>query len=66
MSVDTGIKSVVRYFAASADVTEYIYFKTYPPNSKGEVDSDVGSEPEYAVPALLSKTLYTLLSEVRK
>ena len=25
-----------------------------------EVDSDVGSEPEYVVPPLLSKTLYTL------
>ena len=37
-----------------------IYLITYPPDATGEVDSDVGSEPEKAAPALLSKTLYTL------
>ena len=65
-SVDTGIKSVVKNLAASDEDMEYIYLRTYPPNAKGAVDSEVGSEPEYAVPPLLSKTLYTLLSDVRK
>ena len=66
LSVDTGIKSVVRYDACSEAVIEYIYLRVYPPRTKVEVDSDVGSAPLYAVPLLLSKTLYTRLSEVLK
>ena len=60
LSVATETKSVVPYFEKSDAVILYIYFRTYPPIAKGEVDSDVGSEPEYAVPPLLSKTLYIL------
>ena len=44
----------------------YIYLRTYPPRANGEVDSEVGSAPEYAAPALLSKTLYTRLADVLK
>ena len=50
----------VPYFAKSDVDIVYIYLRIYPPSAKGELDSDVGSEPEYAVPPLLSKTLYTL------
>jgi hypothetical protein len=35
----------------------YKYFSVYPPRTKVEVDVEVGSAPEYAVPALLSNTL---------
>ena len=56
-SVATGIKSVVPNFAKSDVDILYIYFKTYPPDSTGELDSDVGSEPEKALPPLLSRTL---------
>ena len=44
----------------------YIYLSVYPPKTNVEVDVEVGSEPEYAEPSLLSNTLYTLLSEVLK
>jgi hypothetical protein len=60
------MKSVVKNLAASDEDIEYIYLRTYPPNANGDVDSEVGSEPEYEVPPLLSKTLYTLFADVRK
>ena len=56
-SVATGMKSVVPNFEKSEVEMVYIYFRTYPPDANGEVDSDVGSEPENAEPPLLSKTL---------
>ena len=66
VSVDTGIKSVVKNFVCSDAVILYMYLRTYPPAANGEVDSESGSEPEYAVPPLLSRTLYTRFSEVLK
>jgi hypothetical protein len=44
----------------------YIYLRMYPPEAKGVFASEVGSVPEYADPAPLSRTMYTLLSDVLK
>ena len=57
---------VVINLTASDAVIVYIYFKIYPPEAKGDVDVDVGSEPENAAPPLLSNTLYTSLLDVIK
>ena len=45
LSVDMGIKSVLRYLSTSEVLSEYMYCSTYPPNSNGDVDSEVGAEP---------------------
>ena len=57
VSVETGMKSVVKYVACSDAVIEYIYKSVYPPRIKLVVDSEVGSAPLYAAPLLLSSTL---------
>ena len=46
LSVETGMKSVVKNFVCSDAVILYMYLRMYPPDAKGDVDSEVGSEPE--------------------